>query len=95
MLVRCTMEQGRHVVAITDEGPGLSNEARSRMFEPFWQLEPVARKHGKGLGLGLALAGRITELLGGRIDVSSEPGRGTTFTVVLGGSEPQAEARGA
>ena len=95
VLVRCTMEQGRHVVAITDEGPGLSNEARSRMFEPFWQLEPVARKHGKGLGLGLALAGRITELLGGRIDVSSEPGRGTTFTVVLGGSEPQAEARGA
>lgn len=92
VVVRCEVAGGRHVVSVTDQGPGLSQEARRQMFEPFWQLEPVARKHTTGLGLGLALAGRITQILGGHIDVTSRPGEGTTFTVTLG-SHPA--ARGA
>ena len=64
-------------IAITDTGSGMPDEARRRVFEPFF-----SRKQG-GTGLGLTIAQRIVAAHGGRIEVASTPGGGTSFTIFL------------
>ena len=67
-------------VAVEDTGIGITREARERIFRHFAQGdESMTRKYG-GTGLGLAIARELTELMGGVLEVSSEPGRGSTFT---------------
>ena len=66
-------------VEIADTGSGITPENLSRIFEPFFTTKPV----GKGTGLGLSLSYAIITQHGGRIDVHSEVGRGTTFRVWL------------
>lgn len=69
--------------AVHDTGVGISAEDLGRLFRPFVQLDAgLTRRHG-GTGLGLYISRRIAHLLGGSIDVSSVPGRGSTFTVTL------------
>ena len=71
---------GRHaVLAVSDEGRGLSEEARAHLFEPFFTTKP----RGEGTGLGLATAYGIVRQAGGHIDVFSQPEFGTTFRVYL------------
>lgn len=66
---------------VTDTGCGMSEEMLGRLFKPFEQESAsTARKHG-GSGLGLSIAKNLTEMMGGTIDVESEVGLGTTFTV--------------
>ncbi len=68
-------------VTVSDEGPGIDARDRERIFEKFYQAD---RSHAAaGNGLGLPLARRIVELHGGRIELESEPGRGSRFTVIL------------
>jgi signal transduction histidine kinase/CheY-like chemotaxis protein len=68
-------------VAVTDTGKGIPADQMGRLFEPFSQLDrEFVREHG-GTGLGLAISSRIANLLGGRIDVASTPGIGSTFTL--------------
>ena len=68
------------VVRISDTGKGMATEVQQRIFEPFFTTKPV----GKGSGQGLAIAHNIiTQKHGGTIDVSSEPGKGATFSVRL------------
>ena len=64
-------------VAIEDSGPGISAEARERLFRPF------VSELGGGTGLGLAIAKEISAALGGRIELSSEVGKGSRFELVL------------
>jgi signal transduction histidine kinase len=64
-------------VKVTDNGPGVAPENLQSIFQPF-----VSTK-GKGMGLGLAICRDIVEGHGGRLDVESTVGRGTTFTVSL------------
>ncbi len=65
------------VISVTDTGPGISAEALPRIFEAYYST-----KKG-GTGLGLPTARRIVEEHGGRLTVSSEPGKGTSFTISL------------
>jgi two-component system OmpR family sensor kinase len=74
-------EDGNAVVVVRDTGPGIDPGQQERIFERFYRVEH-ARSAG-GAGLGLAIAKDIVERHGGTIEVSSEPGAGTTFTVRL------------
>jgi CheY-like chemotaxis protein/two-component sensor histidine kinase len=64
---------------ISDTGPGIPAEIQAKIFEPFFTTKPA----GQGTGLGLSLCRGIIEEHGGTIGVKSEPGRGTTFQIVL------------
>ncbi len=82
------------VFSVRDTGSGIPAGEMSRLFEPFTQLdESNTRRHG-GVGLGLAICRRLVEAMHGRIEVESEPGRGScfTFTVELerGAEKPRA-----
>ena len=65
------------VLSVADTGVGLGPEARARLFEPYFSTK------SSGTGLGLAIVRRVVEAHGGTIDVASEPGKGTTFTIRL------------
>jgi two-component system NtrC family sensor kinase len=63
------------VVTVSDTGPGIGPENLTHIFEPFYTTKPV----GQGTGLGLAIVDRIVSQAGGRVEVDSVPGQGTTF----------------
>jgi signal transduction histidine kinase/CheY-like chemotaxis protein/HPt (histidine-containing phosphotransfer) domain-containing protein len=68
---------------VVDNGIGLDAGTRERLFSPFMQADAsTTRRHG-GTGLGLAICRQLTELMGGTIDATSEPGKGSTFRVRL------------
>jgi signal transduction histidine kinase len=71
-------------VAVRDNGAGIARDAQSRVFDLFTRLEPGEGLKTSGLGIGLALARRLVEMHGGRLDVySAGPGTGSEFTVTL------------
>ncbi|MBI5140617.1 MAG: histidine kinase [Nitrospirae bacterium] len=70
---------GRIVITITDNGPGIPPSIIARVFDPFFTTKDV----GAGTGMGLAVAYDVINRYGGEIGVDSEPGMGTTFTIRL------------
>ena len=70
------------VLSISDEGGGIPDELRDRIFEPFFSTKTGKGNEG-GLGLGLSTAKQLAELLGGRLDYESKAGKGTVFRVRL------------
>jgi signal transduction histidine kinase len=68
---------------VQDTGIGISPEHQSRVFERFWQVDGASTRANGGLGIGLAAARQYARLLGGDIDVDSEPGEGSTFSFWL------------
>jgi len=70
-------------ICVSDSGIGLSRENMAKLFQAFSQIDSSLARKFEGTGLGLALTKKIIEFQGGRIDVESEPGKGSTFTVVL------------
>jgi len=73
------LDGGRVVVSVVDQGAGMSEAVRHRIFEPFFTTKEI----GQGTGLGLPLAYSIVREHGGRMEVQSSPGAGTTVVVEL------------
>jgi CheY-like chemotaxis protein len=80
--LECRETDDRVWLGVRDEGPGLSDEDQSRLFEPFQRLG--AEHSGiEGTGIGLALSRRLMQAMGGQIGVDSTPGQGATFWLRL------------
>jgi CheY-like chemotaxis protein len=70
-------------IAVSDTGIGIAESDLPRLFEEFRQAGAAGRGERKGTGLGLAITKRLVELIGGRIDVISQLGQGSTFAVTI------------
>jgi signal transduction histidine kinase len=68
---------------VTDVGKGIPAHLHERIFEPFFQVEPATTRGVGGLGVGLYLVRQLCDMMGATLDVESELGRGSTFTVRL------------
>lgn len=77
LFVSTSADQDGVLLEVTDAGPGLDPEIRSRLFEPFFTTKP------SGLGMGLAICRSIVQAHGGHIRVAPRPGPGTTFQIRL------------
>lgn len=69
--------------SIIDTGIGIATEDLEKLFQPFVQLDSSLNRQYEGTGLGLALVRQLTDLLGGSVQVESEPGKGSCFTIKL------------
>lgn len=76
-------DAGHVAIRVTDRGIGIAADDRRHIFEPFYRGREAVSRQIQGSGLGLNLVSRIAEAHDGRVEVSSEPGRGSTFTLVL------------
>ena len=92
--VGITVERGAGeeiVFTVADTGPGIPADRRGRIFEEFEQAGPRAER-GAGTGLGLAITRRLVSRMGGRIELDSEPGRGSAFRVRLPSLQAELDA---
>lgn len=81
-----------HRIRVADTGCGIPAAELPRVFEEFYQVDNAERDRTQGLGLGLSIVSRLCQLLGVRIDIDSEVGRGTTVTLEVAAAAPRAEA---
>ncbi|GGL46512.1 HAMP domain-containing sensor histidine kinase [Sporolactobacillus putidus] len=83
VLVRLVRHEEATVLSVSDTGIGISKEELPYIFERFYRVEKSrARKYG-GTGLGLSIVKKYVEMQGGTVQVDSEPGTGTTFTLIF------------
>jgi signal transduction histidine kinase/CheY-like chemotaxis protein len=81
--VRAQRGGERVVVSVADTGPGIADDDRDRLFEPFQQLDASIRRRHGGSGLGLSISKQFVEMHGGKMWLESVVGRGTTFYFAL------------
>lgn len=81
--VRCVLEAGSYVTTVADTGIGIKNDDLERLFKPFHQIDTGLSRKYEGTGLGLSISKRLAELMGGDVGVSSEYGRGSTFSFTI------------
>src|SRR6266576_2470838 len=70
-------------LAVADTGIGLTTEQQAKLFQEFTQADSLTARRYGGTGLGLAITRKLTRMMGGDVTVTSEPGRGSVFTVRL------------
>jgi len=70
------LESSSALITIDDEGPGIPDQSLSRVFEPFFRVDPARRKSGPGAGLGLAIAKEIVERHGGKLTLQNRSPKG-------------------
>lgn len=75
--------QGQLILAVRDAGIGIAQSDIERVFDPFFQAENSSSRRYGGMGLGLAIARKIARLHGGDVTLASEPGAGTTASLIL------------
>jgi signal transduction histidine kinase len=78
-------------LTVQDHGIGMTAEEIAHCFEEFYQADTSSTRRYGGTGLGLALTKAYVDAMGGRIEVQSEPGSGSTFTVLIPSRDPSAE----
>jgi signal transduction histidine kinase len=84
LTIKACEEDGRVKIQVIDTGPGIPESLLPKIFEPFFTTKDASRKgETKGTGLGLAICKEIIDHHRGRIEVASELGEGTTFTILL------------
>jgi signal transduction histidine kinase len=81
--VECKMDEGNVIVRVIDTGIGIKKEDVDKLFRPFRQIDTNITRKFEGTGLGLSICKRLLELLGGKIWVESEFGKGSTFVFTL------------
>jgi CheY-like chemotaxis protein len=81
--VKVSYEDGKLQWKVVDTGIGISEEAQKTLFNPFVQVDRSSSRSYEGTGLGLAICKQLIELMNGSIDLNSQPGHGTTFSVSI------------
>jgi len=81
--IECNIRDSQVITRVIDTGIGIKSEHMDRLFKPFVQLENGMSRRYEGTGLGLSICKKLVELLGGRIIVESEIGKGSVFTFTL------------
>jgi signal transduction histidine kinase len=77
------MENRAALITIDDEGPGIPDQSMSRVFEPFFRVDPARRKAGPGAGLGLAIAREIVERHGGKLTLQNRSPKGLRQKIIF------------
>jgi signal transduction histidine kinase len=77
------LESSSALITIDDEGPGIPDQSLSRVFEPFFRVDPARRKSGSGAGLGLAIAKEIVERHGGKLTLQNRSPNGLRQRIVF------------
>ena len=77
------LENSTASITIDDEGPGIPDQSMSRVFEPFFRVDPARRKSGPGAGLGLAIAKEIVERHGGKLTLQNRSPKGLRQTIIF------------
>ena len=80
--VSIAVKLDKKIIRVKDEGIGMTEDELKKVFEPFFRSEKVENVF-EGLGLGLSLSLRIVRLHKGEINIDSEPGKGSVFTISL------------
>jgi signal transduction histidine kinase len=91
--VKVAQENGCIVTSVTDTGPGIPEAEQSRIFDEFQRGADQLTRSREGAGLGLAIARRVAEYLGGTLSVESRAGQGSTFTFQLPAIRPDLPTR--
>jgi two-component system phosphate regulon sensor histidine kinase PhoR len=81
--VRLRRAPGAVALVVSDRGAGIALDEQARIFERFYRAESARTRNVRGSGIGLALVKHIAEAHGGRVEVASVPGKGSTFTVYV------------
>jgi len=81
---------GAGEIDVTDTGPGIAREHLSRLTERFYRVDGSRSRDTGGTGLGLSIVKHVVQRHGGELDIQSEPGKGSTFRILV----PAARVRG-
>ncbi len=81
--VGASLQNGKATVSVSDSGIGISTEDRQRIFDRFYRADPARSRSSGGAGLGLSIAAELMSAQDGRIEVESEVGTGSTFTLIF------------
>jgi signal transduction histidine kinase len=89
--IKAATEADEVKIQVTDTGPGIPDQLKAKIFQPFFTTKSSSRRgESKGTGLGLAICKEIIDHHGGRIELDTAVGRGTTFTIILPAAIPAA-----
>lgn len=81
--ITCSLQDTFVRISVADTGIGIRQEDMEKLFRPFTQVETGLTRKYEGTGLGLSISKRLVSLMGGTVDVESEPGRGSTFSFTV------------
>jgi two-component system, OmpR family, phosphate regulon sensor histidine kinase PhoR len=81
--VRCAESARSVYLSVTDNGQGIPHAEHKRIFQKFYRVDDRLSRSREGSGLGLAIVHHVVKAHGGRVEVSSDPGKGSTFSLVL------------